>query len=192
MKTFKELLTENTSNTVSTEIQNELMKLIIDSTEAAKERRTKYMTKYIDDCIEFYNNGRWEELEKAGFESQTRSIGYNTPAFDAFKKIEAQAGYTSDDYTFVWNAYRKGGNTVEGAAKKVVEDEFNDKRKKVLTTILKKFKSEDKVKSMKATNHTNGFDITIILEEGRLEVTNIMAGGFNVQKLHYRTLVKRH
>ena len=189
MKTFKELLTENT---VSTEIQNELMKLIIDSTEAAKERRTKYMTKYIDDCIEFYNNGRWEELEKAGFESQTRSIGYNTPAFDAFKKIEAQAGYTSDDYTFVWNAYRKGGNTVEGAAKKVVEDEFNDKRKKVLTTILKKFKSEDKVKSMKATNHTNGFDITIILEEGRLEVTNIMAGGFNVQKLHYRTLVKRH
>lgn len=191
MKTFKELLTENT---VSTEIQNELMKLIIASTEAAKERRTKYMTKYIDDCIEFYNNGRWEELEKAGFKGKsfTTSLGYNTPAYDAFKKIEADAGYTSDDYTFVWNAYRKGGNTVEGGAKKVVEDEFNDKRKKVLTTILKKFKSEDKVKSMRATNHTNSFDITIILEEGRLEVTNIMAGGFNVQKLHYRTLVKRH
>jgi len=44
---------------------------------------------------------------------------------------------------------------------------------------------------MKAKNHNNGFDIDIVLEDGRIEVQNIMAGGFNIQKLHYRTLVKR-
>jgi len=188
MNKFKDFLTENT---VSSEVKTELLKLIIDSTEDAKEKRTKFISEFIRDCSEFYTTGRWEKFEKAGFDSNFKSPAYNSPAFNAFKKINDDSGYTYQDYTFVFGQLRKNSMDPEQAGKNYVEEEFKDKRAKVLQTILKKFTNEDVVKSMKAKNHNNGFDIDIVLEDGRIEVQNIMAGGFNIQKLHYRTLVKR-
>lgn len=71
---------------------------------------------------------------------------------------------------------------------KVIEEDAEIRRNKLKTQVEKKIGNI--VKCLLIRSENGGFDGWIEGEDNKIYIQTIVAGGYNIQKAHYRTLIK--
>lgn len=72
---------------------------------------------------------------------------------------------------------------------RIIDREAESKKRKLITSLEKKIGSIVDVKGLRI-GHDGSLNGFIIGETGKATVETIYAGGYNIQKLHYRTLIR--
>lgn len=121
--------------------------------------------------IENYHNFLKEREEL----KEELSVKYGNTV-KVLRSIEYTNYYNKNIYYF--NVYRKGGSE---AIKKDIENHY----KKLQAKVEKKIG-----KILEISETTNGYNYRMKGENGSCEVEVILAGGYNIQRLHTRWIIK--
>lgn len=127
----------------------------------------------IDELVETWD--AWDKARRERTRKAYKDHGYN----EFFKR-----GYTYADYEFMYITDEKIHDDNERDAKALVLDLYL--RVKDITGEVTDWAG------VRATQGTNGFTVLngiVIGKEGRVKVESILAGGYNIQRLHIRVLV---
>lgn len=147
---------------------------IADYTEAKK--RAERVAEGHEGILEFLEHMleadvKWHENLKADF---------NEKGYDAYVKYCRNNQITKVELMFAEMSAPE--------ALKVFKKDLDIRYKKLVLAVEKKVGKVIKIDVDR--NWNNGFDGVVLGENGVCSLTTIMAGGYNIQRLHYRTLCK--
>jgi hypothetical protein len=177
------------------------------------EEMSKAMKKSDLGNVKFYNNmmarqfeniAEWERrLVDAEFEAKIEKLQLDHPGFEIV--VDVLNEMLADDIK--WHKelkaqYKEDRNSLKGATKTTMafarmgaaeaEKIFRNDLEIRFYNLVKQIK--DKVGELKEAkldrNDNGGFDGYAIGENGMVNINTIVAGGYNIQRAHYRTLVK--
>lgn len=159
-------------------MKKELYIQIYEATQELMQRLIEENEKIKEEVLEFYRTGIKKELEKRGFDTRF-SFKFNSPESKASDEIIDNFGREKYDY---------GVSLFHVDIKKYFQKDFMQRAKKTEAQMLKK--GEVTEFNIYNINSTNGFEGTFTANDKKYYIQTILAGGYNIQKKHYRTIIK--
>lgn len=170
----------------------DLEKVLVDMTKDIEENTFKWTKKAIEDQMEI-DKTLYQEVEKLldikyGKEHSREKV-YAMPNVK-WQYIDDVMG--ADRYKEAQYFTDRGYNKSDSKIKEVIKKDYDKKRKSLLTKI-EKLQGNNKI--LEITNITKEIDgklgCYVILDNNtRIEVKTISAGGWNIQKFHFRGTAK--
>jgi len=133
---------------------------------------------------------KWKLMEKFNYNCVSPNTVFDPSYVDAINALKSfNANLTKSDLYILENInydynQKRGTQFLD----KLLDKEVKSKKVQFIARIEKK---SGEIKDVNLTIGTDGsINGTVIGEEARVNVYSIIAGGYNIQKAHYRVLVK--